>query len=113
MSGSRLLPLAVLMAAAIALSALGIADQVGWPLRAAKGVRLGSWEWTGVFVVGWTLMTSAMMLPSSIPFLAAVHRLGGVAAGWVAAVAYLAAWVALGSLLCGLLWGVGDGLSRL
>ena len=113
MSGSRLLPLAVLIMAAIALAALGIADQAGWPMRGSRGLRQGGLEWAGVFVVSWTLMTSAMMLPSSIPFLTAVHRVGGVAPAWVAAGAYVVAWGALGALLCGLLWVAGDGLSRL
>lgn len=90
----------VALAAAVAL--LGAAGSIAPPPLA----------WAGIFLTEWLLMTGAMMLPSSVPFLAAVHRVGGGAAGCVAAAAYVTAWGLLGCVLCGALWLAGDVLAR-
>jgi predicted metal-binding membrane protein len=55
-----------------------------------------------VFMVGWMLMTAAMMLPSAMPLLASLDRIARSQAGrrtlpLVAALAYLAVWGAVGA----------------
>jgi len=58
----------------------------------------------GMFVVGWTLMTIAMMLPTSAPLILLFHRMvsGRPQAGWLLAslvAGYLAVWAAFGLVL--------------
>ena len=53
-------------------------------------------------------MTSAMMLPSSLPFLVAAQRAGGVDASTAAGFGFTAAWFAVGIVLCACLWMAGD-----
>lgn len=57
-----------------------------------------------LFVAGWTLMTLAMMLPSSLPLVLMFHRLVGQrpSASWLVTLliaAYLSVWAACGILL--------------
>jgi predicted metal-binding membrane protein len=58
----------------------------------------------GTFVLGWTLMTIAMMLPTSAPLILLFHRLvsGRSRAGWLVAslvAGYLGVWAAFGLAL--------------
>jgi predicted metal-binding membrane protein len=58
----------------------------------------------GIFVVGWIMMTTAMMLPTTLPLVAMFQRLTGARADrvglTVALIAgYLAAWTAFGGLV--------------
>jgi len=55
----------------------------------------------GTFVAGWTLMTVAMMLPTSAPLILLFHRMvaGRARAGWLVAclvAGYLGVWAAFG-----------------
>jgi len=55
----------------------------------------------GLFVVGWTLMTMAMMLPTSAPLILLFHRMvsGRSQAGWLVAslvAGYLGVWATFG-----------------
>jgi len=110
---SRRLPLVVLATALGSLVLLGVADRMGWAAHGLRPMSLGTAEWVVLFVLSWTLMTATMMLPSLIPFLDAVWRMGGAPATCVAAFGYLSAWAALGALLCGALWLGSDALARL
>ena len=69
--------------------------------------------WVALFLAGWTLMTSAMMLPSSLPFLVAAQRAGGGEASTAAGFGFTAAWFAVGVVLCALLWMAGDLLAQI
>jgi predicted metal-binding membrane protein len=66
-----------------------------------------------LFVAEWILMTLAMMLPSAIPFIDAVQRLGGSAAARTAALSYVGVWAILGAFACAGLWLGGDVMARL
>jgi predicted metal-binding membrane protein len=59
-----------------------------------------------LFLAGWTVMCVAMMLPTSLPVLAILHRLAGerqdrLLLVWLAGSGYLVAWVAFGGLVYG------------
>jgi predicted metal-binding membrane protein len=62
----------------------------------------GRWEFVGVFVAGWVVMTTAMMLPTTTPILAVLHGLASrrpdrrllIA---LAILGYLAAWTLFGA----------------
>ena len=91
---------AVLGVAAAAAVTLIVGEQAGWAWHGPKPASVHVLGWAALFVAGWTLMTSAMMLPSSIPFLRAVHRLGGWGASSVAGIGYVGIWTLLGALIC-------------
>jgi predicted metal-binding membrane protein len=105
--------------AAAALLLLSWGQSAGWlPPHGARpeAWSISAWSiaaWGAVFLAGWTLMTGAMMLPSSLPFLDAVQRVGGRTAGAVAGMAYTAVWVAVGALQWIALWLAGDVLADL
>ncbi|HEX5506268.1 MAG TPA: DUF2182 domain-containing protein, partial [Thermomicrobiales bacterium] len=67
-----------------------------------EGVRLGhDWPALGLLVLGWTLMTVAMMLPTSLPLIALFHRMTGSRADHGRLVAlllagYLGVWALFG-----------------
>ena len=67
--------------------------------------------WAAMYLASWTLMTGAMMLPSSVGFLNVVQRLGGSTAAAFAAVSYTAVWIAVGAVQWGALWLAGDALT--
>lgn len=95
------LPVAMLAATACAVALSAVSGASG-----ASG-----WAWAGVFLAEWLLMTGAMMLPSSVPFLGAVTRIGGRAAALAAAGAYIAAWGVLGIGVSAALWLAGGMLA--
>jgi predicted metal-binding membrane protein len=62
------------------------------------------WLFAGLFVAGWTLMTMAMMLPTTVPLVVLFHRMvqGRAAAIWLIAVVvfgYLSVWTVSGVVL--------------
>lgn len=96
---------AVALVAATAWVVIGSADgNVHDALHvpgAAATLRVSSYV---VFVVGWTGMSIAMMLPTSLPVLTVLHTFASERADrWLlvilAAVGYLAAWVAVGAVV--------------
>lgn len=99
--------------AAACLVLLASADASGWLVHGARPAGMATLAWALLFLAGWTLMTGAMMLPSSLPFLRAMQRLGGASAAAAAASAFTLAWCVLGLLMWALLWLLGDALSRL
>lgn len=75
------------------------------------------WLFASVFVVGWTLMTIAMMLPSSFPLMRLFHRMvrDRSAAAWLLALVgfgYLAVWLLCGFLLQLANWSLQAGTAR-
>jgi predicted metal-binding membrane protein len=99
--------------AASSLLLLAVGESGGW---LPHGVKPAAWSiaaWAALFLAGWTLMTGAMMLPSSLPFLHAVQRVGGRGASAVAGIAYTAVWIAVGALQWAALWAAGDLLASL
>lgn len=111
--GQARLPLALGALAAASLAGLALADAAGWMVHGPQPPRMAVWLWGTLFLAGWTLMTGAMMLPSSLPFLRAVQRLGGQGATAVAGAAFTLAWVLLGALVWALLWLAGGALAGL
>jgi len=70
----------------------------------AFGPGAGAAGFMVIFVVGWTVMSLAMMLPTSLPVLTVLHtfarqRADRVLLVTLAAVGYLAAWTAFGVLV--------------
>jgi predicted metal-binding membrane protein len=105
------LPAGVAAPAGVALAVFGIAG-VSLVLLAALPQAAGIATLV-LFLAGWTLMTSAMMLPSSLPFLWAAQRVGGVDASTAAGFGFVAIWFAVGVVLCAGLWVAGDLLAAL
>jgi predicted metal-binding membrane protein len=71
-----------------------------------------------IFVVAWTLMTIAMMLPTSFPLLVFFERIvrGRPSAAWLLATVisgYLAVWILVGFLLQILAWLIQTGADRI
>ena len=100
-------------AAAASLLLLAAGEAAGWLPHGARPVQWSVPAWAALFLAGWTLMTGAMMLPSSVPFLHAVRRVGGGNASAVAALAYTGVWFAAGVLQWFALWAAGDVLAGL
>lgn len=76
------------------------------------------WRLAAVFVIGWTLMTMAMMLPTSFPLILLFRRIvhGRVTAAWLLLLlilGYLASWLACGVFLQIVNWGVHAGIAHL
>lgn len=97
----RRLPLGVLLAALLAAVAIGaIVTTHGLAHRTAGGaggpVDVGL---TALFLVGWMLMSTAMMLPTALPLVALVEQTGGSRCALVAALAFLAVWFLLGPVI--------------
>jgi predicted metal-binding membrane protein len=62
------------------------------------------WLFAGLFVAGWTLMTMAMMLPTTVPLLILFHRMldCGAMAAWLIGLVisgYLSVWTLSGVIL--------------
>ncbi len=75
------------------------------------------WLFAGLFVVSWTLMTVAMMLPTSFPLILLFHRIvrDRAMAAWlllVLIVGYLASWVGCGIGLQAVNWVLQAGIVR-
>lgn len=105
--------LAVLGVATGALVLLGVGDAHSW---FPHGDRPAGWSvmaWAALFLAGWTLMTGAMMLPSSVPFLDAVAQVGGARASRAAGAAFTGVWLLVGVLQWAALWLAGDLLAGL
>ena len=105
--------LIVLGVAGAALALLSAGEAGGWLSHGVRPERWSTLAWIILFLASWTLMTGAMMLPSSLPFLQAVHRVGGAAASTAAGTAFSVMWLAVGVLQCLLLWAAGGMLARL
>ena len=75
------------------------------------------WLFAAIFVMGWTLMTIAMMLPTSFPLILLFHRIvrdRGTAA-WLlllVVLGYLASWIVCGFVLQLVNWFVQAGIAR-
>lgn len=117
MRGLAILPAGVAAPAGVALAVFGIAG-VSLVLLAALPLAAGVATLV-LFLAGWTLMTSAMMLPSSLPFLWAAQRVGGVDASTAAGFGFTAVWFAVGVVISVALWlaggllaGIGPGVAE-
>lgn len=76
------------------------------------------WLFACFFVIAWTLMTVAMMLPTSFPLMMLFHRMVRDRAGatrllLLVALGYLAIWLVCGFLLQLVNWSLQAGISRL
>lgn len=101
---------------AVALGCLALllaGSAAGWLPHLARPSRWGIGPWAALFLLGWMLMTGAMMLPSSLPFLAAAQRIGGGRASITAGAGFAAVWLAVGVLLWVALWLAGAVLTGL
>jgi predicted metal-binding membrane protein len=75
------------------------------------------WSFAVVFVCGWTVMTIAMMLPTSIPLIVLFQRMvrGRKTAAWLISLlicGYLAVWTLSGTLLQLVNWTLQAGIAR-
>lgn len=80
-------------------------------------VARSPWLFALVFIVGWTLMTIAMMLPTSFPLMVLFHRMvrGRSTAPWLlvlVVLGYLASWLLCGFFLQAMNWSLQAGLAR-
>ncbi|MCV3208828.1 DUF2182 domain-containing protein [Mesorhizobium sp. YC-39] len=98
------LPLGVLALAGVSLLVLQFGQTAGWIQHGARPPLLPVLNWGVLFVASWTLMTGAMMLPSSVPFLRAADRLAGTAVLLGAGLGFTLAWVAAGAAIWAMLW---------
>jgi predicted metal-binding membrane protein len=76
------------------------------------------WLLAAIFVTGWTLMTLAMMLPTSFPMIVLFRRILGdrSTAAWLLlllVLGYLGIWLLCGVLLQLVNWSLHEGISRL
>jgi predicted metal-binding membrane protein len=76
------------------------------------------WLYAGLFIGGWTLMTIAMMLPTSAPLLVLFHRMvrGRRSSIWLVALVvfgYLVIWTLSGTLLHIVNWTLQDAISHI
>jgi len=76
------------------------------------------WQLAAIFVTGWTLMTVAMMLPTSFPMILLFRRIVGdrATAAWLVmllVVGYVVIWLLCGTLLQFVNWSLHAGLSKL
>lgn len=100
--------LAVIAIASASLAALTFGEAGGWLAHGPRPMQWNVVAWGALFLATWTLMTGVMMLPSSLPFLHAMHRVGGAAASGVAGAAFTLVWLAVGVLQGVALWMSGD-----
>jgi predicted metal-binding membrane protein len=78
----------------------------------------GPWLFAGIFVAGWSLMTVAMMLPTSFPLILLFHRIvrDRVAAARLVVLlvlGYLGIWLLCGVFLQAVNWSLQAGLMQL
>ena len=76
------------------------------------------WLFAAVFVTGWTLMTVAMMLPTSFPLILLFHRIirDRATADWLLlllVIGYVGSWLLCGAFLHVVNWFLQVGISRL
>jgi predicted metal-binding membrane protein len=77
-----------------------------------------SWLLAAIFVAGWTVMTVAMMLPTSFPMILLFRRIVGdrAIAAWLVTlliIGYLVSWLLCGVLLQFVNWSLHAGISKL
>ena len=83
--------------------------------HAHPGQNFG-WLPAGAFLIGWLLMTVAMMLPTTVPLVSLFRRMIAQRAHAPLLIVslitgYLAAWLAFGVIALGLLWGIDQALA--
>jgi predicted metal-binding membrane protein len=85
------------MLTALAWWSLWMGDSVGLAHHAIHAGHASA----AVFIAGWTIMTIAMMLPTSAPLILMFHRMKDGRAGPVALLiaGYLAVWIAFGAVV--------------
>jgi predicted metal-binding membrane protein len=105
--------MAVLGVAAASLLLLAIGDAGAWWSHGVRPAQASLAAWVVLFLATWTLMTGAMMLPSSLPFLLAAHRVGGKTASTMAGLGFTAVWLAVGAIECSSLWAAAELLAAL
>lgn len=88
--------------AGLCLVALNLGKSASWPPHAVS-TDAGYVAGVLTFVAAWTLMTGAMMLPSTLPFLRMLTRLGGSVAALAGGLGFWAVWTASGFALAGLM----------
>lgn len=90
-------------------------------LHAPMHLRMAArnpWRFGAIFVIGWTLMTVAMMLPTTFPLILLFRRIvrGRATAAWLLLLlvfGYLASWLLCGVLLQMVNWMVQSGVAHL
>lgn len=75
------------------------------------------WLFATIFIAGWTLMTVAMMLPTSLPLILLFHRIvrDRAAAAWLVVLlglGYLGTWLLCGVLLQFVNWSLYEGIAH-
>lgn len=103
----------VLGLAGASLALLLAGGAAGWLPHGAQPPRWSAPAWAALFLLGWALMTGAMMLPSALPFLAAAQRLGGASASVAGGLGFAAVWLCVGLLFWAALWLAGGLLAGL
>jgi predicted metal-binding membrane protein len=76
------------------------------------------WRFAAIFVTGWTLMTVAMMLPTSFPLILLFHRIvrERTAATWLVlllVLGYLGVWLLCGMFLQLVNWSLHAGIAHI
>ncbi|MFC0341185.1 DUF2182 domain-containing protein [Paracoccus niistensis] len=104
-AGPGRLTLAGLALAVICAGLLTLPPGAGWLPDAGKAPGAGLRLLAGavVFAWLWSLMVGAMMLPSALPFLEVLARVGGSAAAGFGGAGFWAAWLAAGAAFSTLL----------
>ncbi|KQW01274.1 DUF2182 domain-containing protein [Rhizobacter sp. Root1221] len=100
--------LAVMGVAAASLLLLAMGDAGAWWSHGVRPAQASLPAWVALFLAAWTLMTGAMMLPTSLPFLLAALRVGGETASTMAGLGFTAVWLAIGAIECSALWAAGE-----
>jgi predicted metal-binding membrane protein len=97
------LPATVLTIAALALATLLILGSGPFAALLLAPDPFARWPHEVVFLVDWTSMCAAMMLPTALPLLTAVKRVGDRrdhrALAWAAGAGFLSVWLAFGMAL--------------
>lgn len=98
--------------ALLCAGALTIPSAAGWPPHGVgEGTRLAVGALA--FALAWSLMVGAMMLPSALPFLEALSRVGGGRAVALGALGFWTAWLLAGAAFAGLLLAAGEPIAAL
>jgi predicted metal-binding membrane protein len=92
----------------------------GWLFHRHGGVAHGQtlgWFYAGAFLLGWLLMSVAMMLPTTVPLVRLFRRMIARQAHapfliLLLLAGYLTAWLAFGAVALGLLWAVDQTLAN-
>jgi predicted metal-binding membrane protein len=87
-------------------------------LHGSEHLRMAArmpWLFAGIFVTGWTVMTVAMMLPTSVPLILLFHRMVADrrTAAWLVMLlisGYLSVWLVCGVLLQVVNWFLQTGI---